>query len=52
VASSIVIVFVFFVVQQFGLAAGSAGWVAPWLGAWFPNLSFGVAGLALTARVR
>jgi lipopolysaccharide export system permease protein len=52
VASSIVICFVFFVVQQFGLALGSGGFVPPWLGAWFPNLSFAAAGLVMTARVR
>jgi LPS export ABC transporter permease LptG len=52
VASSIVICFAFFVVQQFGLALGSGGWVPAWLGAWFPNLAFAAAGLVMTARVR
>jgi len=52
VASSLVICFGFYIVQQFGLAAGSAGWVAPWFGAWVPNLSFAAVGLLLTARVR
>jgi lipopolysaccharide export system permease protein len=52
VASSIVICFVYFVLQQVGLALGTGGTLPPWLAAWFPNLSFGLAGLWLTARVR
>jgi lipopolysaccharide export system permease protein len=52
VASSLSICVSYFVVQQLGLVFGSIGWVAPWLGAWLPNLSFGVAGLFLTMRVR
>jgi lipopolysaccharide export system permease protein len=52
VASSIVICFVYFVLQQVGLALGTSGTLAPWLAAWFPNLSFGLAGLWLTTRVR
>ena len=52
VASSIIICFVYFVLLQLGLALGTSGRLAPWLAAWFPNLSFGLAGLWLTARVR
>src|SRR5205085_2542205 len=52
VASSLGICFAFFVVQQIGLALGSGGLVKPWLGAWFPNLSFATVGAAMTARVR
>jgi len=52
VASSIVICFVYFVLQQLGLALGTSGRVSPWLAAWFPNLSFGLVGLFMTARVR
>jgi len=52
VAGSIFICFVFFVLQQLGLALGTGGYLAPWLAAWLPNLSFGVAGLWMTARVR
>ncbi len=52
VASSIVICFVYFVLLQLGLALGTSGRVAPWLAAWFPNLSFGFTGLWLTAQVR
>jgi lipopolysaccharide export system permease protein len=52
VASSIVICFVYFVLQQVGLALGTGGSLPPWLAAWLPNLSFGLAGLWLTTRVR
>jgi len=52
VASSIVICFIFFVLQQLGLALGSGGRIEPWLAAWFPNLSFALVGLFLTAKVR
>ena len=52
VASSIVICFVYFVLQQVGLALGTSGRMEPWLAAWFPNLSFGLMGLWLTARIR
>jgi lipopolysaccharide export LptBFGC system permease protein LptF len=52
VASSIVICFVYFVLQQLGLALGTGGQLSPWLAAWFPNLSFGFAGLWMTSRIR
>jgi len=52
VAASIVICFVYFVLQQLGLALGTSGHLPAWLAAWFPNLSFGLAGLWMTARVR
>jgi lipopolysaccharide export system permease protein len=52
VASSISICVIFFVLQQLGLTFGSIGWVPPWLGAWLPNLCFGLSGLWLTTRVR
>jgi lipopolysaccharide export system permease protein len=52
VASSLLICFVYYFVLLMGLALGTTGWVAPWLAAWFPNLSFGLAGLWMTARVR
>jgi lipopolysaccharide export system permease protein len=52
VASSIFICFTYFVLQQFGLALGTGGYVPSWLAAWFPNLAFGSAGLWLTASVR
>jgi len=52
VAGSIVICFAFFVLQQLTLALGTGGYLAPWLAGWLPNLSFGLAGLGLTARIR
>ncbi len=52
VASSILICFGYFVLQQFGLALGTGGFVPPWLAAWAPNLFFGVGGVALTMRIR
>lgn len=52
VASSIFICFFYYVLLQLGLALGAGGWVPAWFGAWAPNLTFGVAGVWLTARVR
>jgi lipopolysaccharide export system permease protein len=52
VASSLFIGFTYFVLQQVCLALGSGGYMPPWLAAWSPNLSFGLAGLWMTARVR
>ena len=52
VAASISIFFVYFVLQQVGLTFGETGWLPSWLGAWFPNLFFGIGGLVMMARVR
>jgi lipopolysaccharide export LptBFGC system permease protein LptF len=52
VAASIFICIAYFVLQQVGLTFGETGWVPPWLGAWFPNLFFGVFGLLMMTRVR
>ncbi len=52
VASSIVICFAFFVVQQLCLALGAGGYLPPVLGGWLPNGVFGALGLVLAARVR
>jgi lipopolysaccharide export LptBFGC system permease protein LptF len=52
VAASIFIFFIYFVLQQVGLTFGETGWLPSWLGAWFPNLFFGIGGLLLMARVR
>jgi lipopolysaccharide export system permease protein len=52
VASSILICFAYFVVQQVCLAAGAGGKIPPWLAGWLPNMAFGLTGLILTARVR
>jgi lipopolysaccharide export LptBFGC system permease protein LptF len=52
VASSLVICFAYYVLQQVGLSFGASGWLPPWLGAWFPNLAFGLAGILMTINVR
>jgi lipopolysaccharide export system permease protein len=52
VAGSIIICFIYFVLQELGLVLGTSGRVWPWLAAWFPNLLFGMAGLLMTFRVR
>lgn len=52
VASSILICFVYFVLQQLALALGTGGYVLPWVAAWAPNLFFAVTGLTLIWRVR
>jgi lipopolysaccharide export system permease protein len=52
VASSIVICFGYFVLQQFCLALGSGGYLPPWAAGWLPNAAFGSVGLWLTSRVR
>jgi len=52
VASSVGICFAYFVLLQVGLALSSGGHLPAWLGAWLPNVSFGLTGLWLMARVR
>jgi len=52
VAASILLCFGYFVLQQVGLALGTSGRLAPWVAAWFPNLSFSLTGLWLTTRIR
>jgi len=52
VAASIFIFFAYFFLQQVGLTFGETGWMPSWLGAWFPNLFFGIGGLYLMSRVR
>jgi lipopolysaccharide export system permease protein len=52
VAGSIVLCFIYFVLLRLGLALGEGGYLPPWLGAWFPNISFSVAAIWLLSRVR
>lgn len=52
VASSLLICFTYFVLQQFSLALGTGGYLPCWLAAWLPNLSFSITGLLLMFRVR
>src|SRR5262249_22649432 len=48
VASSILICFVFLMLQQLALATGIGGFLPPWLAAWTPNLLFAAGGIWLT----
>lgn len=52
VAASVFICFAFFVTMRFGQVLGTGGYVPPWLGAWLPNLLFGIVGVTLTLRLR
>ncbi len=50
--AGLVLTFAFFILQRVGLTLGTGGYLAPWLAAWLPNLSFATLGLFLTSRVR
>jgi lipopolysaccharide export system permease protein len=52
VAGSLIICFIYFILQQFGLALGTGGYLPAWVAAWFPNFSFGLTGIWLMTRVR
>lgn len=52
VASSIVICFAYFVLQQLALALGTGGHVQPWVAAWAPNSLFAALGIILAWRIR
>lgn len=52
VAASILIFFIYFLLQQFGFAFGEAGRLPAWLAAWLPDLAFALAGLVMMTRVR
>ena len=52
VASSIFIVFVYFVLLRIGLALGTGGYIPPWLAAWLPNAFFAALGLWLTCSIK
>ncbi len=52
VASSILIFFAYYTLQQICLHLGAGGYIPAWVAGWFPNIAFGLAGLWLTSRVR
>ena len=52
VASSIFIVFVYFVLLRIGLALGTGGYIPPWVAAWLPNAFFASMGLWLTWKIK
>jgi lipopolysaccharide export LptBFGC system permease protein LptF len=52
VATSILIFFTYYVVQQMGFMFGENGRVPPWLGAWLPNLFFTAGSLWMISKVR
>ncbi|EEF61727.1 LptF/LptG family permease [Pedosphaera parvula] len=52
VASSIVIVFAYYVLLKLGLALGTGGYVPAWVAGWLPDFVFGAAGIWMLLRVR
>ena len=52
VASSILIFFGYYVLQQLCLALGAGGTLPPWLAGWAPNITFALTGLWLMAKIR
>jgi lipopolysaccharide export system permease protein len=52
VALSIFLCFGYFILQRFGLALASGGYINAALGAWLPNALFAASGLWLTHRVK
>jgi lipopolysaccharide export system permease protein len=52
VAGSIFICFAYFILQRVSVGLGVAGYLAPVVAAWLPNLLFGGAGVALMFRLR
>jgi lipopolysaccharide export system permease protein len=52
VAGSIIICFAYFAVMEISLAAGAGGFIPAWLAGWFPNITFALIGVWLTARAR
>ncbi len=51
VASSIVICFCFFLLNEVSLALGAGGYLLPWMSAWVPNFLFGTGGLLVINRL-
>jgi len=52
VAGSIIICFAYFSLLEISLAAGTAGYIPPWVAGWLPNITFTLLGLWLITRVR
>jgi lipopolysaccharide export system permease protein len=52
VASSIVIVFTYFVMMKVGTGLGTAGILPPVVAAWLPNICFSAVGITMMQRVR
>jgi len=52
VASSILIYFAYYVLQQLCLALGAGSFLPPLLAGWAPNLAFALFGGIMMARVR
>jgi lipopolysaccharide export system permease protein len=52
VAASIFICFSYFILQKFGLALGTGGYLPSWFAAWLPNLAFTVLALWVSFRVQ
>ncbi|MCK9221348.1 MAG: LptF/LptG family permease [Limnochordia bacterium] len=49
---SMAIILVYYIVMTFGLALGESGALAPFLGAWLPNLFVGIAAVILLIRAK
>ena len=52
VASSIFIVFTYFILHRFGLALGVSGKVPPWIAGWSPNALFAGFGIWLAWKIK
>jgi lipopolysaccharide export system permease protein len=52
VASSILIYFAYYVIQQLCLALGAGNFLSPVVAGWLPNISFALFGAVMMARVR
>jgi lipopolysaccharide export system permease protein len=52
VASSIFIVFSYFVLLRVGLALGTGGYIPSWVAAWLPNAFFAALGLFLSWKIK
>lgn len=51
VASSIVICFCFFLLNEVSLALGEGGYIPPWLSAWLANILFGMGGFIAVRKM-